>query len=1116
MSTEDLTMISQLLLGINNPDKQIRTEAESKIKTLSQNLGALSFCLIQIGAISSQNPQDMLVKQTALVILRKILDQAGIEKWKEIAPELKQQIKNESLKLFINENIPQQKHHVREVLTQIIDNVSETDEEWPELKSLALSLFSYDPNDQTKSLIIDNLLKLTKKATGFLFDDLIAQYDTLIAFIDRVFKSSVLKLKLSASELVSELISFGNKEEMNKIKQFLFNILQTTLECFNANEEEMLKTQMTTIIEMCTIEPGLWKKHFDDLFVLSQKIVDKKDYDDDKIRELGFELTVNLIEQKPSFVSRESKYIKILFESLYKYSLEMPNDIENNWLVPQGNNYDDIESFTEEQVTFAQGMLDRLVECLGIDPTLPVLNEIINGLVSQNDWKYKYIGLYSLASLSSYEDDMATVEIAFKVVFALTKHEHPKVRFAAINCISKFCDNFNPHFQKKYVDTVIPLMIELFNAETILRNQCEIIETVTSFIQFATSEVIMPYVSKLFEMLFAKIISQSPIILTKSILDCVLEIASTIEEESKPFAKKAFEIVLNFYKENYTHKSNKVLYGVLIENLTTIGPYTKEDFYKVVPDIVESIIELVQGIGFEKDPIRADLKNSLERLLPVLQSDFVDLIPKLVQTVLTLIKVRPTMSISSSPENEIDLSEILTPSVKNDKNESIAKKHVDLETTEVEDLAETLSLLNSIIETLESKFYPYIDLVDSEVLPLLSYPFSPKIRNKVAKILPNIMPIILQQEEKVARGKRYIQEIQKAIEKESENEIRLKLFSHFHDLLNNSGTILTRNEVNELFQIIMLSFTNVEKARIELLNKKAKKPSKKSPDDDSDDENIDDLINDDIETLEETQSQISDVIGVLFKTHKDLSDDIIKVILSEVLPKYVNPQASTFESRMAIYIADDMIEFLGMEKLVNIWTDLFKLLVTMMDKEDHVLRQAAAYGGGVFAQYTTQNFDMYALDLLKGLKEAMKYKPKDEDDEEDWGLAHDNIIASIGKVIFYHHDCQIVKDNMSDLVENWIINLPLKYDVLEAEKQHEWLSNMVLLKRELIPIKCLPHSFKALVKIYKAKISNDVTNEKIEQIFNEVKNNQELKTIVEGVYQSAENKVKKKLEKLIK
>jgi hypothetical protein len=219
---------------------------------------------------------------------------------------------------------------------------------------------------------------------------------------------------------------------------------------------------------------------------------------------------------------------------------------------------------------------------------------------------------------------------------------------------------------------------------------------------------------------------------------------------------------------------------------------------------------------------------------------------------------------------------------------------------------------------------------------------------------------------------------------------------------------------------------------------------------------------------------------------------------------------------MAIYIADDMIEFLGMEKLVNIWTDLFKLLVTMMDKEDHVLRQAAAYGGGVFAQYTTQNFDMYALDLLKGLKEAMKYKPKDEDDEEDWGLAHDNIIAGIGKVIFYHHDCQIVKDNMSDLVENWIINLPLKYDVLEAEKQHEWLSNMVLLKRELIPIKCLPHSFKALVKIYKAKISNDVTNEKIEQIFNEVKNNQELKTIVEGVYQSAENKVKKKLEKLIK
>ena len=104
---------------------------------------------------------------------------------------------------------------------------------------------------------------------------------------------------------------------------------------------------------------------------------------------------------------------------------------------------------------------------------------------------------------------------------------------------------------------------------------------------------------------------------------------------------------------------------------------------------------------------------------------------------------------------------------------------------------------------------------------------------------------------------------------------------------------------------------------------------------------------------------------------------------------------------------------------------------------------------------------------------------------------------------------------MNDLVKAWIMNLPVIYDESEQEKQHEWLADMALLKFEMIPADCLEQTFKVLAKIYNSKSSNDPTNEKIEKIFIAAKANPQIQPIIDRVYQSGENKIKKKIEKLI-
>ena len=57
MSNEDISMVCNILLGITNVDKEIRMKSVNKLLELSNNLGALTFCLIEIASKNAKNAE---------------------------------------------------------------------------------------------------------------------------------------------------------------------------------------------------------------------------------------------------------------------------------------------------------------------------------------------------------------------------------------------------------------------------------------------------------------------------------------------------------------------------------------------------------------------------------------------------------------------------------------------------------------------------------------------------------------------------------------------------------------------------------------------------------------------------------------------------------------------------------------------------------------------------------------------------------------------------------------------------------------------------------------------------------------------------------------------------
>ena len=108
MSNEDISMVCEVLLGITNPNKDIPTNSVNKFQELSKNLGALTYCLIEIASKPATNDKEKIVKTTALVIGRKIMDMQKKDNWKNIDNQLKEKIEINILKLLDTERDPGQ------------------------------------------------------------------------------------------------------------------------------------------------------------------------------------------------------------------------------------------------------------------------------------------------------------------------------------------------------------------------------------------------------------------------------------------------------------------------------------------------------------------------------------------------------------------------------------------------------------------------------------------------------------------------------------------------------------------------------------------------------------------------------------------------------------------------------------------------------------------------------------------------------------------------------------------------------------------------------------------------------------------------------------------------
>ena len=1142
MSEQELSQCESMLKNLLVPDNTIRNQAQSQLADCLSSLQkkeALSiYCSLLL-----LNSTDLNVQTYCALILRKIFltseKEISNEAVKNFSAKNKEQIKNSLLLSLDKTTNKSLKKKISEAGIRLYEGLIENMEKWDEFLKYVINIFNLDLTEKNFDNIELGLFMLSE-IFDFAYEELKEGIPLFLSKFKIFFSSNSISLKAYTVDCVSELLcSVSSKKEMKQFKDIIFNILETTKLCLEQKDEDNIKICLESLEDLATAVPEILKKNFENIYILIGKIIEEK-YFDEKIREIGFDILISIIEKYPKIL--DDAKLSILVQSLFKYAMELEQIIDDDWLHPNITSFISDEFIPEHKLDEACSLLSRLFKKISEEKMMQLTSQNIMELInhsSEQDWKYKYIAYITVAEIMTYIKELNSIEKLISLILTDLNNPNIKIQYSSLFCIAELSSVHNPDFQNEYHKKVLNQTIKILFESKCLRVQLECCDVLVCFISHMTNSDASIYLKDSLEILFnifMKNDNECPPALREGILDVVQEFINASEDEFKQYSDKCLQLLLKYLGEILNKNINKNLIGPLLETITCIGPLSPELFKTHLNLIVNTLIQINLNLSSFTENIAEYLESTWEKIIPNLKENNSDKISQIINSLINLLSKNPEMSISSNPENKFDLKSFLEE--EEEKKEIKEEKKKEIKTSETEEFSIFIKILNEFLKNCNQ--FCGMEQINNLIpisLKLIKYPNS-DIQCEISKTLGLIIEIMSIKGENINNiqnnSKTFLVEIITQLLKETDFIVITSLLDSMKDIIKNTKLFLTTQEINELTEKILKVFDIVETSRIAKLKQKEEteeeyernrgtEDGKINSDDEDDSESKDEEINEldeQIDEIENVLTSFSEFFGVLFDTHKRYTLEFVDKIIKEYLPKYFKDNSSNFEKNLGVLLVGDMAEFLQQDIIPNIWDDICSLLIKYANHADDEVRNSACYGLGAFAQCTKNNFEKYYKNIITVLISAInlpidKNLPKEDKNTKEF--AKDNGVSALGKILKYHGN--ELGSDYEQIFDIWINNLPIKQDDGEGLFNNQFLMDILMKEQNKVlgnNNKNLPQIIVILAKAYNSEMSDELLDTNIEQFAIGVKNNKEYKDILVNLISKQKGKTLNRIKTLFK
>ena len=1147
MNKEDLEKLSELINYYLSNDKDKREKSEEKIKELRKNnMGILCLNLLEL-SIMTNYPETS--KIACLVLLRNIIEVDSKNYWGNINKEIKEIIKQKSIDLLVNysNNITFDKiNKMVFVIEQLVHNVEDFDETWPELIDLANNLFKLLlPQDIGK---IYAIIQTIKHCFSFLSNEILFHLFQYNQFFKNIFEAnsqnfserkSLLELKAISCNFYYEVISYSlnnNSYDISSSTNFIssnmIHTLKDSLSFLNdigkmkeslnnglTNSIENLISDILTSIEILTSPEIInsFPNEYKELNIILNSLIKLPINKYQKIIEQSFQrlLDIYLIDAY-SFEQKEiiiKNYLNELFNYAYNNIniLDFNNNDEFVSMLDNYNDYDQVPKVFYDVLLFVFDITSQMIQ--DGEKYIDIFQELENNLLNHENNIYNFIGLLLLPQIIESKNDYNKIKIYLKACINNINSQNCKIRYASSYCINYYISNYDKNFKTEYASKFFQIILQSIKNEKNYHTKCEMVSVLNCLLSHLEDENDINYIlnnNKNTQNSFNNVTDILKYLVTEfhdivtngkdtennliknELLKTFLLCFQLFSDRCQSCSNDVVTFFVKYLESIYDKKINDNLYINLINIISSYAKYIDSNFILNIILLLFNCFQYILNNLIKNNQI-SNLNSLILNFLPIINKNKPDFIPKIISDLINIL---------NSYINYIN---------ENDNN------HID-------NICDLLNIINSSIEIVENKIINYLTEIENCIEKILSKKKNiSKINSIISDILFNIVQILSKNssnKNSKNKGKNYLEIIFDIIKHEYNSNTSLSLVYNLNKIFEIIVSFLNQNELEQVFNGIIQLIELFEGKICALFYKKNKIETEieiekdninlygGEYEDDKEDEEIIEMFDENIENLEQVNENLSLAIENMmrFSSKKKLKN-IGDCLYNKIIPSLINSKNETSNNiKIAVNLIDDIIEYLDFNKFnTYILDDLVNMLIEYSKHKKAEVRQAANYGLGIFIKLSDLDIFMkYCEKVIKALKLSCSTFPLDKSENKKIhranGLAYDNAIAALGKAIGYKNLKEV------EYIIFWIDNLPLNFDETEMEEGHLILAEFILnnnYKNCNLNENYLNKILQILINIYQEEnLSNQEIDGKIKTIFSNII---ELRPMIEKIYNDFQN-----------
>ncbi|CAI2377948.1 unnamed protein product [Moneuplotes crassus] len=996
MDSGEFGVVKELLLQVMASDNEVRREAENKLTQVRQANFDKYFAYMVTGF--ADQGVDLRARAMALILLRRDILENNHEEpsvWSKLTGETREYIKAQILEVLANETDPLIVNKIAEFAAKIaiaINDVNYNDI-WLDLFNLCKRLISEGNETQTKAGLV-----VYAEAMNGLSNEIVVNDADLYAMFEVTLKNENIEISLASLKAIRQFLTTVMPKHAIRFVGLLGDMVNISVRAIKSCEYKVLEESMEVLIAIIEAEPKFFLNDFPDLLQVFTSISEQSQHLNETLKKLPVELLISIVERDSSLLTRNEDYLKQILDLTFTLILE------------------EAESDT---IVFGRKFMDRLCSCASAEYILAPICTLVKQAVDHKDWKQKQAGLNAFSQIGEYVSEIEQISEMIPTVIEHCKHEHPKVRHAAVHCLGQFATDLKHQLTENYHEAIIPTLYEAMN-DKVNRVKAHASGCMSNFLENASQEIGLKYCEGLLGHLFKLIKSESGYLAANAVT-CIASLAQSCDQEFNAYFDSFCNELLPIITQKVP-KDFRRFKGQAIESLTISAVCIGLDNFRFHSEKVAKALILILKNHLDEigDPQRKYILGGFQRLALIMEKEFAPILPEIMPDILKMAslypKFRSTLKVPNISENYDEDQDLMNEDTNPDESD------------EIEEIDIITQILCVFIDELKELYAPYIEQTSELFVSLSTFSHSDKVRQNASECLPKILKIVKKCENENMRaqlyGEKFIDILYGNLKIEGNVSVMKYQINAIKDCIDEVGDFLSEDQINQMSEVLVEMISKSDR-RKDLNNKFHNENGQGESE-------IDEMnrgfLDEENQEEDDLQISISETFGVIFKTHKNKCGVLASNLLSDLVSSYIDENASFAKQKFGVYLICDAVEYLGPDILGTKYQDCLSTFVRLSKSTDPLVRHGSVYGLGVSSITGGDLFAQYSVDALEILKEAIEMEPGSQDISY-YNHARDNAVSAFAKILKYQH----APIDTEAAFEYLLQHVPLRHDMIESK-----------------------------------------------------------------------------------